>query len=121
MRDRDLNRGEKETSMGSIAKAPGTPQRRCCFRCGKLIRVSQMESCREVEEGKIACYKCDREMRYEAARAIVAKGTCPRCGAPLYRNNALPGWWQCEALPSPGFRHKGFENLPKCSFQIFTA
>jgi len=61
-----------------------------------------------------------REKRYAEARVIVAKGKCPKCGHPLYRNNSMSGWWQCEGYPSASHRHPGYENLRECDFQVFT-
>ena len=58
--------------------------------------------------------------RVEENIAIVTAGKCPKCGLPLFRNSALTGWYQCAGLPSPGFRHKGFEDAPSCSFECFT-
>lgn len=72
------------------------------------------------EKNRREAHKARMERIHRHARAIVATGKCPDCGAPLYRNNALAGWWQCEGYPSPGFRHPGFENLPKSNFQTFT-
>ena len=64
----------------------------------------------------------DRMERSEAeARAHVARGTCPQCGRRLYRNSALPGWWQCGAYGSPGFRPAEYAADPgRCSWQCFT-
>jgi hypothetical protein len=56
----------------------------------------------------------------EAARSIVATGTCPDCGAPLIRNNSLAGWWQCAAYATPAFRALKYRALPACHFQTFT-
>ena len=61
----------------------------------------------------------ERQIRFNHAREIVNSGKCPDCGSPLYRNNAMTGWWQCEGYPCQQMRHSGFENLPKCEFQIF--
>ena len=57
---------------------------------------------------------------HAAAAAIVKTGTCPDCGAPLVRNSAMAGWWQCAGYASMAFRRPGFESLPKCHFQTFT-
>lgn len=64
--------------------------------------------------------KARQEARYAEAERIVATGKCPECGTGLIRNLALTGWWQCGGYASPGFRKPGFENAPKCHFQIFT-
>jgi hypothetical protein len=66
-------------------------------------------------------YQEVREKRLEKARAIVATGKCPECGTALIHNSAITGWWQCGAYASPGLRKPEFRELPKCSFQIFTA
>jgi hypothetical protein len=60
------------------------------------------------------------EAQYVKAEQVVATGICPDCGTGLIRNLALTGWWQCGGYASEGFRRPGFENAPKCSFQIFT-
>lgn len=51
-------------------------------------------------------------------RAIVAGGTCPRCGGALRRNLSLTGWWQCEQLGAEGFRKD--PTKPSCHWQGFT-
>ena len=53
-------------------------------------------------------------------RAIVATGKCPDCGAPLVRNMAIAGWYQCAAYPCLQMRKPEFKDLPKCEFQCFT-
>lgn len=60
-----------------------------------------------------------KDLRTKAC-AIVAIGKCPDCGAPLYNNSALAGWWQCAAFPCEAFRRPEHKNLPKCNFQTFT-
>mgnify|MGYP001595624788 CR=1 FL=1 len=52
------------------------------------------------------------------ARAIVASGACPNCGAPLKRNLAIIGWWQCVQGGAIGWRADA--SKPSCSFQTFT-
>ena len=62
------------------------------------------------------CNKCMDQQHAESvakAQAIVASGTCPKCGAGLKRNLALAGWWQCETTMIGG------PNV--CTFQCFTA
>ena len=56
----------------------------------------------------------------EANRAIVATGKCPDCGSPLYRNNALAGWFQCACYPCEDFRKPEYKGMPSCGFQCFT-
>lgn len=50
------------------------------------------------------------------SQAIVAKGVCPYCGAKLYRNNSMAGWWMCAHRGAPGFQR---EVGPHCDFQLF--
>lgn len=67
------------------------------------------------------CRQCARERierNHAEARAVVAAGVCPRCGAGLRRNSALTGWWQCEQYGATGFRAN--PDAPACSFQCFT-
>lgn len=52
------------------------------------------------------------------ARAVVATGKCPECGAALRRNLSLTGWWQCEQVGAVGFRKDA--SKPSCSWQAFT-
>jgi len=52
------------------------------------------------------------------ARAVVATGKCPVCGAGIHRNLSLTGWWQCDRFGSPGFRKD--ETGPECNWQVFT-
>ena len=54
----------------------------------------------------------------EAARYAVAQNKCPHCGAPLRRNLALTGWWQCSQYGAEGFRADS--SKPSCSWQGFT-
>ena len=56
--------------------------------------------------------------RLAEARAIVATGTCPTCGAKLKANLSLAGWWQCEQFGAVGFRKN--PAAPSCNFQTFT-
>jgi hypothetical protein len=55
-----------------------------------------------------------------AAQAVVATGTCPDCTAPLVRNTALAGWWQCAGYACDAFRKPEHKHLAKCGFQTFT-
>lgn len=64
------------------------------------------------------CYKKSMDAIHARARAIVATGKCPDCGAPLRRNLALTGWWQCSQLGAEGFRADS--SKPSCTFQCFT-
>jgi len=60
--------------------------------------------------------------RIEAAqaetRAIVSRGTCPKCGCGLRRNLAITGWWQCKQFGAEGFRADSAK--PACEWQGFT-
>ena len=53
-----------------------------------------------------------------ATRSVVATGHCPQCGAPLRRNWALTGWWQCSQFGADGFRADS--SKPSCDWQGFT-
>ena len=61
-----------------------------------------------------------QEERIGAARAIVATGVCPDCGARLRRNSALAGWWQCGRFGVDLFREPEYQGDPTCNFQTFT-
>ena len=52
------------------------------------------------------------------AKVIVAKGTCPDCGASLHRNSSIAGWWQCDRSGSGHFRRD--LSGAHCNFQTFT-
>ena len=54
----------------------------------------------------------------DAARAIVAAGRCPLCGAPLRRNTSVAGWWQCAQSGAPQWRERPAD--PPCGWQTFT-
>jgi len=66
-----------------------------------------------------------RALREEAQR-VVQTGRCPECGAPLVRNLALAGWWQCCCKGEPGFRGcdrepslARYKSQPRCEFECF--
>lgn len=61
-------------------------------------------------------YRAKRMVRLAEAQAIVAKGICPLCGAKLYRNTSLTGWWMCAHRGAVGFQK---EVGPHCDFQTF--
>lgn len=65
-----------------------------------------------------AAHRAHMEALHQTARAIVATGKCPDCGAGLRRNLSLAGWWQCEQYGAVGFRKDA--SRPACSFQTFT-
>ena len=67
------------------------------------------------------CLQCDgerRDARHVEARAIVATGKCPQCGAGLKLNSSMRGWWQCEQYGAD--THRQDPSKPKCGFQTFT-
>lgn len=65
-----------------------------------------------------AAERARRDAKLAEARAQVATGRCPQCGAPLRRNLALTGWWQCSQYGADGFRADN--SKPSCPFQTFT-
>lgn len=65
------------------------------------------------------CHRAKMDAIHAKVAAIVATGKCPDCGAPLRRNLALTGWWQCSQLGADGFRADS--SKPSCSWQGFTA
>lgn len=88
-------------TTNQASKGTGNRQIHRC-QCGKRISRYATE-CRN-------CHKARMDKIHAEARAIVAKGVCPQCGASLRRNNALTGWWQCSKYGNGG----------TCSFQTFT-
>ena len=60
-----------------------------------------------------------RSQSAEEIAAIVGKGECPQCHAPLIRNKSMTGWWQCACYPSPERREGKYQAWAPCSFQIF--
>lgn len=77
--------------------------------CGKR-RSMHVNTCRE-------CHK--RHMATQRAKIdkIVADGRCPKCEAPLRRNSALAGWWQCSQFGAERFRTN--PDKPECHWQGF--
>jgi uncharacterized protein YbbK (DUF523 family) len=68
------------------------------------------------------CRKCEAaraDARHAEARAVVATGKCPSCGAGLRRNLSLTGWWQCQQYGA--VTHRADPTAPACSWQTFTA
>ena len=61
-------------------------------------------------------YQAKRIQFLAEAHRIVLGGTCPNCGAKLYRNNSLAGWWMCAHRGAVGFQK---EAGPHCEFQTF--
>jgi|GEM_PF-1369422 len=67
------------------------------------------------------CKKCTKERderRYAEARAIVAIGVCPDCGAKIKQNLSITGWYQCEQYGA--VTHRKNPNKPSCGWQTFT-
>lgn len=58
------------------------------------------------------------ESLQSAARAVVANGKCPDCGAGIHRNITIAGWWQCDRSGSASFRRDN--TGAHCSWQTFT-
>lgn len=56
----------------------------------------------------------------DVARASVASGSCPECGAKLRRNLAIAGWFQCGRFGTDNFRAPEYVGDPACTFQAFT-
>jgi len=65
-----------------------------------------------------ACAETREARRRAEALAIVQAGRCPWCEAPLVRNSALAGWWQCAAYPEPDRRLPEYRERPACGFQV---
>jgi predicted nucleic acid-binding Zn ribbon protein len=83
--------------------------------------MSKCECGRRKSQYAGRCRKCTRERdeaRANENRAIVETGHCPDCGAPLRRNLALAGWWQCSQYGAEGFRAD--DSKPSCNFQCST-
>lgn len=76
---------------------------------------------RRMSKNSQRCTKCHNEHMealYSKARAIVATGTCPDCGADLVHNTASAGWYMCARKGAPGFRKD--PTGASCDFQCFT-
>lgn len=80
--------------------------------CKLCARKANGAKCKRCHTAHMAALRAE-------ADKVIATGKCPCCGTGLVRNLAITGWWQCGGYASEGFRHKGFENAPKCSFQVF--
>lgn len=77
---------------------------------------------RKMSKNTSTCKTClDARLKraQDAAQSIVAGGRCPHCAAPLRRNLAITGWWQCSQYGAETFRARA--DLPSCSYQTFTA
>jgi hypothetical protein len=85
----------------------------------KTRTVSRCECGRVKSQYANICNKCGAEKtaaRNAEYRAILANGSCPKCGSALRRNLSISGWWQCEQLGAENFRARPSE--PSCSFQM---
>lgn len=83
--------------------------------------VTRCECGRRMSKYARFCKHCEakrNEERLQKARQTVSSGVCPECGAPLRRNLALAGWWQCSQYGAE--THRADPNSPSCSFQTFT-
>ena len=62
-----------------------------------------------------------RQLRTDAAKAIIATGKCPQCdNVLLVRTDSPRGvvWYQCGGYAHWGFRQPGPQSLDACSFQV---
>jgi hypothetical protein len=73
---------------------------------------------RQLKRAAQAAQQARLEAARAEARATVATGVCPDCGAALRRNLSLTGWWQCSQLGAVGFRADATK--PACDWQAFT-
>jgi hypothetical protein len=89
------------------AKVRAKTRRRCA--CGRTMN-------RYATKCKL-CSEAQRKESIAKAKAIVARGVCPICNAPLRRNNSLAGWWQCGQF---GAWERDAPTKQSCSFQCFT-
>lgn len=85
--------------------------------CRTALR-GRSQSARARKSAERAAAQARIEKAHAEARAIVATGKCPDCGAALRRNLSLTGWWQCSQFGAEGFRADA--SKPSCSFQTFT-
>lgn len=90
-----------------MTRATLTPEQR------RQRREDRAQRTREAEQ-----QAAERRRRLDAARAIVAAGRCPRCGAPLRRNTSLAGWWMCAQSGAESVRVRPAD--PPCGWQAFT-
>ena len=88
--------------------------KRARCKCGRVKRkaASMCNTCHKIFMAKIR----------KEAQEIVTTGVCPKCGAKLVFNNALPGWWQCSCYGTWKQDKRFPENVnkPNCNFQCFT-
>ena len=90
-----------------MTRAALTPEQR------RQRREDRAQRAREAEQRA-----AEHRERLDAARAIVAAGRCPLCGAPLRRNTSVAGWWQCAQSGAPQWRERPAD--PPCGWQTFT-
>lgn len=83
-------------------------------QAGKAERAAK----RAARKAENEAYAAKRAAFHAEARAIVATGKCPDCGAAIHRNSSMAGWWQCDRLGAVGFRRD--LTGPSCSWQTFT-
>ncbi len=89
------------------ARAVLTPEQR------RQRREDRAQRAHEAEQ-----HAAEHRRRIDAARAIVAAGRCPLCGAPLRRNTSLAGWWMCAQSGAESVRVRPAD--PPCEWQTFT-
>jgi len=75
----------------------------------RLLRKAQREAARQRHDTCVA-----------EAKAAVAVGVCPECGARLRRNSSIAGWWQCGRYGVDAWREPEYRGQPSCGFQCFT-
>lgn len=97
--------GKRNAADATTAKGEPDPRN----AKGRAMRMTQQQK---------ADAKAKRNENIAKQVAIVQTGKCPQCGAPLRRNLALAGWWQCSQYGADGFRKDN--SKPSCSFQTFT-
>ena len=89
------------------------PMRALALATLSSVRVARGEAAEEAAQRP-----AEHREAPHAARAIVAAGRCPLCGAPLRRNTSVAGWWQCAQSGAPQWRERPAD--PPCGWQTFT-
>jgi hypothetical protein len=115
--------GNYRCNPGNSPKHEPLPVYRTEGKEGAIMKRSRCACGRVKPRDAQTCLRCHNNRMAELkaeARKYVERGTCPRCGTKLYRNNALSGWWQCGAYPCDTHRMPEHRGLPTCSFQCFT-
>lgn len=103
-----IDNGIDRNELGAQVKLVRAVPKRC--ECGRRMSKYSNECNR--------CHKEHMERLSADARAVVATGTCPRCGSKLRRNLSIAGWWQCEQFGA--VTHRARPNDQACNFQTFT-